>query len=99
VLPFPRRSKKNDVFSWSYCGREPLELISQIVQPVLYSHNLKDMQVTIDRVLIFGQLWGGTTKQPLLWLWDESRSATQHPLKKWWMSSCNGDQENGGSDS
>lgn len=57
------------------------------------------MQVTIDRVLIFGQLWGGTTKQPVLWLWDESRSATQHPLKKWWMSSCNGDQENGGSGS
>lgn len=45
VLPFPRRSKKNDVFSWSYCGREPLEFISRIVQPILYSHNIKDMKV------------------------------------------------------
>lgn len=62
-LPQKVRSKKNASFSWSPCCWAPLDLISQILQPILHSHNFMDMQVHNSLCPDFLMWQGRATKQ------------------------------------
>lgn len=54
------------MFSWLCCNWAPLDLISQILQPILYSHCLMDMQVYNTTCPNFWTWGGRAMKQPVL---------------------------------